>query len=99
MHALACLIACMNKKQNAVQYTVRDIPGEVDTRLREVAAEEQLSLNQTALRALERGLGLTGAPVTYRSLRRHLKPENKPDREGWAKVLAEMDQVNPADWQ
>jgi len=88
----------MREKQSK-QYTVRDVSESVDLRLRETAALEDISLNQAALQALERGLGLSEEPVRYRSLRDILKPDDKLDRKGWAKALESMDTVNPADWK
>lgn len=88
----------MREKQSK-QYTVRDVSESVDLRLRETAALEDISLNQAALQALERGLGLSEEPVRYRSLRDILRPGDKLDRKGWAKALESMDTVNPADWK
>ena len=86
-------------KRQKIQYTVRDIPESVDTRLRETAAMENISLNQAALRGLERGLGLSEAPVRYRSLRSLLGGESRPDRKSWDSVLGYLDQVDPEDWK
>jgi hypothetical protein len=86
-------------KTQSVQYTVRDVPGATDLRLREAAALEEISLNQATVRAIERGLGMTGEPVRYRSLRRVLAKAGRVDRAGWAKKLGEMDRVSPDDWK
>ena len=40
------------------QYTIKQVPPRPDLELRRKAHEEHLSLNEMALRALERGLGL-----------------------------------------
>jgi hypothetical protein len=88
----------MKEKQN-IQYTVRDIPEELDARLRETAAMEEVSLNQSVLRALNRGLGLGGGTVRYRSLRKIVNSVPPPDRKGWSKLLQSMDTVNDADWK
>lgn len=82
-----------------VQYTVRDIPEAADLRLRETAAMEEISLNQAALRALERGLGLAEEPVRYRSLRQIVRPADKVDRKGWNEALGKMDAIHPEDWK
>lgn len=81
------------------QYTIRDVPVTSDSRLREVAALEDISLNQAALRALERGLGISGEPIRYRSLRQMVPEKNSVDLPGWKAALAEMDRVNPEDWK
>ena len=87
------------KEMRKVQYTVRDIPEAADLRLRETAAMEEISLNQAALRALERGLGLAEEPVRYRSLRQIVRPTDKVDRKGWAEALGCMDKIHPEDWK
>ena len=45
-------------KVSQTQYTIRQVPPRIDRELRRKAREEQRSLNEMALRALERGLGL-----------------------------------------
>jgi hypothetical protein len=85
-------------KKHGAQYTVRDVPDVVDARLREEAAKEQISLNQAALKVMERGLGLADGPVRRRSLRGLVKATDSLDRAGWEKALRSMDQVNPTDW-
>jgi len=87
------------KEMRKVQYTVRDIPEAADLRLRETAAMEEISLNQAALRALERGLGLAEEPVRYRSLRQIVRPADKVDRKGWNEALGKMDAIHPEDWK
>lgn len=88
----------MNEKQ-PVQYTVRDVSAEIDLRLRETAALEEVSLNQAALRALGRGLGVDGTPVRYRSLKDIVRRAPKAGLAGWRKALRDQDKVNPADWR
>ncbi len=50
------------------QYTVRQIPERVDATLRAVAAARGISLNDAALEALEKSLGLGEAPVVHNDL-------------------------------
>ncbi len=88
----------MTKRQK-VQYTIRDVPKTADARLREAAAQEDLSLNQAALRALERGLGLQGERVIYRRLRHLISPSSEIDRKAWEQSLAAMDQVDEEAWK
>jgi len=87
------------KEKQSVQYTVRDVSAEVDNRLREAAALEDLSLNQAALRALARGLGVDGAPVRYRSLGDIVRSAPKTGLKAWRSALQEQDTVNEADWR
>ena len=99
MHAYAAYIAYMAKVRIKSQYTIRDIPVTVDNRLRETAALEDISLNQAALRALQRGLGTAEEPIRYRSVRDLLPQGNSMDITGWTKILKELDHVDPADWK
>ncbi len=55
-----------NERPN--QYTLRHVPPRVDQRLREVASQYGSSLNQAALDALSRGLGLEAEPVIHHDL-------------------------------
>ncbi len=51
-----------------MQYTLRNVPRSVDHALRTRAQHERRSLNDVAIEALERGLGLTGQAVKQRDL-------------------------------
>lgn len=82
-----------------MQYTLRDVSTEVDLRLRETAALEKVSLNQAALRALARGLGVDGSAVRYRSLRGLAGRVPKADLKVWRAAIEAQDKVNPADWR
>ena len=86
-------------KRQSVQYTIRDVPAEVDLRLRECAALGETSLNQAALGALERGLGVDGGRPRYRSLREIVRGVPKSGIGAWRSALREQDVVNPADWK
>ena len=55
-------------KKPKIQYTVRDVPGRLDARLRETAAEYGVSLNEASLTALKKGLGLAEAPALHHDL-------------------------------
>ena len=87
------------EKKPTVQYTVRDVPEEVDGLLRESAALEGVSLNQATLRALERGLGTERQPVRYRTLRQMIAQAPKVSTKAWQAALEEQDQTNPEDWK
>lgn len=92
------MIAGMGTK-STIQYTVRDVPEEVDGLLRESATMEGVSLNQATLRALERGLGTERQPVRYRTLRQMVSTANKASTRAWRAALSEQDKVNPEDWK
>lgn len=93
-----CLSAGMERKPT-VQYTVRDVPEEVDGRLRESAALEGVSLNQAALRALQRGLGSERVPVRYRTLRQMVASTPKASTKAWRAAIEEQDRIHPDDWK
>ncbi|MCP4245424.1 MAG: hypothetical protein GY778_00090 [bacterium] len=50
------------------QYTIRSVPATVDSALREQARREGKSLNQVAVEALRRGVGLSAAEATFDDL-------------------------------
>ena len=80
-----------------LQHTLRKVPPRVDAELRRRAAEERKSLNEVALQALERGLGLSDQPVRYHDLD-DLAGTWVDDPE-FDRALEEMDQVDPELWQ
>lgn len=51
-----------------MQYTLRNIPATLDQELRERAKREGKSLNEVALEALARGVGISGELVRHRDL-------------------------------
>ena len=87
------------KKKNKIQHTIRDVPEAVDSRLRQRATSEEISLNQAALQAMERGLGMAGQPIRYRSLHSLRQKPGDVDHASWSDALAQMDRVNPEDWK
>jgi len=94
----ACLeyIAYMNKRQD-IQYTLRSIPPRIDRVLRESSVKEQKSLNELAIAALAKGLGIAEEEVRYHDL---------DDLAGtWVedpkfdKALKDMDKIDPELWK
>lgn len=51
-----------------MQYTIRNIPGFLDSALRQRAEHERKSLNQVVVDCLVRALGLSEEPVRQRDL-------------------------------
>lgn len=51
-----------------MQYTIRNVPKNLDQALRRQAHRENKSLNQVVLEALMRALGLMDEPVRHRDL-------------------------------
>jgi len=69
----------------------------LDKRLRERAAKERKSLNQTALEALKAGIGLTENPVRYRDLDDLAGTwVNDPE---FDRAIEGMDRIDPELWK
>jgi hypothetical protein len=56
------------KKKPKVQYTIRQVPEEVDRKLREQAVREGASLNYVVLDALASSAGVNGQPAEFHDL-------------------------------
>ena len=56
------------KKKNSIQYTIRQVPSEVNEAVREYSAREGCSLNQAVLQVLRKGSGLVGERVAHHDL-------------------------------
>lgn len=56
------------KKKQSVQYTIRQVPEEVDARLRELAVKEECSLNYVVLDALSNAVGAKDSPPVFHDL-------------------------------
>lgn len=90
MHALHAYNECM-------QYTLRDIPRQVDEALRARARREGKSLNRVAIEALARALGVSGDDVPQRDLGDVAGTWVKDDRV--ERALEEQRQVDPDLWR
>lgn len=80
-----------------MQYTIRNIPRDVDRALRKKAKAAGTSINQAALEALRAGVGLNGQNGRHNDLDWFFGswvPDPEFDR-----AIAEMDQVHPDDWK
>jgi len=79
-----------------MQYTIRNIPTEIDQALREQAAAERKSLNQVLIDVVARGLGLAKKPKKQRDLSdiagRGLMDEKT------LSALEEQRQIDPEHW-
>jgi hypothetical protein len=93
MHALDDIIASMKSHQ----MTLRQIPEKVKRRLREVAREEDKSLNRVALEALEKGLGIADEPVEYHDL--DVLAGTWIEDEEFDQVIEELDRVDAGLWE
>lgn len=80
-----------------MQYTIRNVPKQVDAVLRQKAKAERKSLNQVAVDALKAATGLSGKPLRRRDL---------SDIAGtWIKdpaveaALRDQDRIDPEAWK
>ena len=80
-----------------MQYTLRNIPKSVDALLRRRAREEGKSLNEVAVDALMRGLGLSGQTVRQRDLS-DIAGTWHTDKSA-DEALADQRQVDPNLWR
>ena len=80
-----------------MQYTIRSIPPALDRALRAWAQEEGTSLNEAAVRAMTRGLGLAGRTERQRDLS-ELMGSWVEDPE-FDRALAEQDRIDEDLWE
>ena len=80
-----------------MQYTIRDIPEEVDKALRAKAKAEGKSLNQTAVEMLTAAVGIGQAKRKYRDLS-DIVGSMIRDPE-FDRVMEEQDQIDPELWK
>ena len=81
----------------SVQYTIRGISERLDARIRERAAKEGKSLNETVLQVLKAGLGFGDDQVRYRDLD-DLAGTWIHDPE-FDRAIEEMDRIDPELWK
>ncbi|HJX65099.1 MAG TPA: hypothetical protein VJ860_14245 [Polyangia bacterium] len=80
-----------------MQYTLRNIPNQLDAEVRRRAHEERKSMNRALLEALARGVGLQGEAQRQRDLR-DLAGSWKKDP-AFDQAIAEQDKVDEALWK
>ena len=95
MPAHAVYIAGMTEK--STQYTIRKVPPQLDRELRRRARQEHKSLNEMALWALERGLGLSEQVVRHHDL--DDLAGTWVDDPAFDQAIEAMDQVDPELWR
>jgi len=80
-----------------MQYTLRNIPARLDEALRRRAREENKSLNEVAIDALMRALGIAGQPVKHRELGDIFDTRQEdPELE---RALADQRKIDPELWR
>ena len=80
-----------------MQYTIRNIPKDVDRALRKRAKAEKKSMNQVALDALRAGAGLNGEVQRRTDLEWFFG--SGPLEPAVLKAIEEQDVVHPDDWK
>ena len=80
-----------------MQYTLRNIPPHVDALVRRRAAQERRSLNEVAIEALARGLGISEDRVRHRDLGD--TAGTWVEDPGFDRALEEQDQVDEEAWR
>lgn len=78
------------------QYTIRRVPGRVDSLLREKATRDRVSLNEAALQALSRGVGVGEEMQAHNDLD-DLAGTWVQD-EAFDRAMEEQDRVDPDLW-
>ena len=80
-----------------MQYTLRKIPEALDRLLRERAHRERKSLNEVAIGALARAMGLDAQPVRHRSLD-ELRGTWQEDA-AFDDAIADQDRIDEDTWR
>ena len=85
------------KKMQSVQYTVRNVPQEIDRIIRRKARKEGRSLNEVILEALKNSVGIGADDVPKRDLN-WLAGSWKEDR-AFDAILADMRKIDAEMWR
>ena len=87
----------MQKVMRMPQYTIRNVPEAIDRELRERAKRKGITLNDAAVEALKRGLGVAETNVVYGDLD-DLIGTWKRDGE-FDRAIEEQDKVDEDAWR
>ncbi len=80
-----------------MQYTLRNVPANLDRALRHAARDQSKSLNQVAVEALQRAVGLTEEPLKRRDLTDLVGSWKEDPRIDAA--LRDQDRIDPEMWE
>ncbi|HUB18301.1 MAG TPA: hypothetical protein VL990_06680 [Acidobacteriaceae bacterium] len=80
-----------------MQYTIRNVPGALDSALRRRAQEQGKSLNEVAVEALARGTGISGERVRKRDLSDIVGTWQ--DDPAFDEAIADQDKVDEEMWR
>ena len=79
------------------QYTIRNVPEALDRELRERAKRKGISLNDAAVEAMKRGLGVAESDVVYDDLDDLIGTWKQDDE--FDRAIEEQDKVDADAWQ
>lgn len=80
-----------------MQYTIRNVPHQLDAALRRKAREQCKSLNEVTIEALARGAGMSGEPTRQRDLS-DIAGTWREDPE-FDRAIAEQDVIDEKLWR
>jgi len=83
--------------KDATQYTIRQVPARVDRCLRQKSKQSRQSLNEAAIEALTKGLGLAEEPLRYHDL--DGVAGTWQEDAAFDAAIAAQDQVDPKLWK
>ena len=93
---VAYVVYIVGMAEKHTQYTIRKVPPHLDEELRRRAHQEHKSLNELALWALARGLGLSEQEVRHHDL--DDLAGTWVDDPAFDRAIEAMDQVDPELW-
>ena len=79
------------------QYTIRNVPEALDRELREHAKRKGISLNDAAVEAIARGLGIADTDVIYNDLDDLIGTWKSDDE--FDRAIEDQDKVDADAWQ
>lgn len=79
------------------QYTIRNVPEAIDRELRERAKRKGITLNDAAVEAMRRGLGVAETDVVYGDLDDLIGTWKRDDE--FDRAIEEQDKVDTDAWQ
>ena len=96
---LPALVAYLHdmKSEGSIQYTIRQIPKHIDRSLRQKSKQSRQSLNEAAIDALTKGLGLADVRPCYHDL--DALAGTWQEDPGFDRAIAAQDQVDPRLWR
>ncbi len=94
-HPMLARHACIAYNQ-CMQYTIRNVPPNLDTALRSTAHRQGKSLNDVTLEALARGAGITGEPIRRRDLTKIAGSWHEDP--AFDEAIADQDTIDEAIW-